>query len=174
MAGFWRRGLALLIDVVLAGAICLLVLKVGIGSVSLSALPKSTLSGVDYLVDLILRHSSQFSPIALFVVLAFFAYFFLFQAVFAWTPGKRLLNMRVVDPQGRRIGPTRALLRTLGYAISVSFFMMGFLWAAFDLERRSLHDVLCGTYVIIGHPAARSAPAAVTQGTLQTATRARS
>jgi len=31
---------------------------------------------------------------------------------------------------------------------------MGFLWALFDLERRSMHDVLCGTYVIVGKPEA--------------------
>jgi uncharacterized RDD family membrane protein YckC len=150
MAGFWHRAVALAIDVGLIALAVYLVLRVGIGKLDLSALPRSGLQGIDYLVYLLLHHFDQISPILLLILLASAGYFFLFQAIFSTTPGKRALNLRIVDGRGRRIGPLRALWRTVGYGISVSFFMMGFLWAAFDLERRSLHDVLCGTYVIVG------------------------
>jgi uncharacterized RDD family membrane protein YckC len=160
MAGFWRRAVALGIDLGLIALVVYLVLKIGIGALDLSALPRSGLRGIDYLVYLLLNHFSQLSPILLLVLFASGGYFFLFQAIFATTPGKRALNLRIVDGRGHRIGPVRALWRTVGYGISVSFFMMGFLWAAFDLERRSLHDVLCGTYVIVGRPSESGAAAA--------------
>jgi uncharacterized RDD family membrane protein YckC len=164
MAGFWRRGLAQVVDVALLAGFFALLLRIGIGPLDLSALPRSHLWGIDYVVFLLLNHTGQVLPIAVFVLATTFGYHFLFQAILGWTPGKRFFGMRVVDARGRCIGPLRALLRTLAYGISTSFFMMGFLWAAFDLERRALHDVLCGTYVIVGQPEGVGSPPVRTVG----------
>jgi uncharacterized RDD family membrane protein YckC len=158
MAGFWRRGLAALIDLTLVFAVSYTFLKIGVGSISLAALPSSAFAGVDHVVHLLTQHTGKLMPLVLFVLCTTLGYFFVFHAAFAWTPGKRVLGMRIVDGRGRRIGPIRSLFRALGYVISASFFLMGFLWAAFDLERRALHDVLCGTYVIVGAPQAAPDP----------------
>lgn len=158
MGGFWRRGLASIVDLGLISAIVYVVLKVGVGSLSLAALPPRKLFLPDYIVSLMMDQPGKIFPLILFALGTAFAYFLLFQAIFAWTPGKRLLGMRIVDGRGQRIGPIRALLRTFGYGISTAFFFMGFLWAAFDLERRAIHDVLCGTYVIVGDPESKAAP----------------
>lgn len=158
MAGFWRRGLAALIDLSIVFAVSYTFLKIGVGSISLAALPSSAFAGVDHVVHLLTQHTGKLMPLVLFVLCTTLGYFFVFHAAFAWTPGKRVLGMRIVDGRGRRIGPIRSLFRALGYVISASFFLMGFLWAAFDLERRALHDVLCGTYVIVGAPQAAPDP----------------
>jgi uncharacterized RDD family membrane protein YckC len=159
MAGFWRRGLALGLDLAMVTAFVYVVLKIGPGPLDLGALPRSGLHGIDHFVHLLLQHSGKVFPILLFGAGTAFAYFVLCQAILAATPGKLMLGMRIVDARGRRIGPVRALLRTLAYGISASFFLMGFFWAAFDLERRSLHDVLSGTYVIVGKPEPSGVPA---------------
>jgi len=164
MAGFWRRALAQVVDVALLAGFFALLLRIGAGPLDLSGLPRSHLWGIDYVVFLLLHHTGQVVPIAVFMLATTFGYYFLFQTILGWTPGKRFFGMRVVDVRGRRIGPVRALLRTLAYGISASFFMMGFLWAAFDLERRALHDVLCGTYVIVGQPEIVAAPSLGTAG----------
>ena len=42
----------------------------------------------------------------------------------------------------------RALVRTAGYVVSVASLGLGFLWIAFDSEKRGLHDWMAGTYVV--------------------------
>lgn len=75
-------------------------------------------------------------------------YRFCFQAVWGCTVGQRLLNMRVVDEYGEKPGLARTWLRTLASLSSLVLLGAGYLWAAFDPERRALHDWVAGTYVI--------------------------
>ena len=65
------------------------------------------------------------------------------------TPGKQLLGLIVIDAYGERPSLLKTLLRTVGYAVSVLPFSLGFLWIGFDREKRALHDWLAGTYVVL-------------------------
>ena len=68
------------------------------------------------------------------------------------TPGKSLLNLRVVKTDGSRINGTEAIIRQAGYVTSALPFLMGFVWIFYDDKRQAWHDKLVGTVVIHTHP----------------------
>jgi uncharacterized RDD family membrane protein YckC len=58
--------------------------------------------------------------------------------------GARLLGLRLHGPDGRRPGPTRAVLR----AMLCMLLPIGLFWCAFDHRSRGLHDMLFRTRVV--------------------------
>jgi uncharacterized RDD family membrane protein YckC len=70
------------------------------------------------------------------------------------TPGKIMLDMKIVDATtGGKPTTGRLLLRYLGYVISVLTLGLAFLWIAFDKRRQGLHDKMANTVVILTSPA---------------------
>ncbi len=67
---------------------------------------------------------------------------------FGATLGKLALDLRVVTANGEPIGCGRALGRTLAEVLSGILLLIGYIIAAFDSEKRTLHDHICGTRVI--------------------------
>lgn len=77
-----------------------------------------------------------------------FGYFILFYGKKSTTPGKMLFGMRVVrEENGGVVTWGQATGRTFSYLLSRIFYI-GFIIAAFDEEKRSLHDLLARTRVI--------------------------
>jgi len=81
-------------------------------------------------------------------VLAFTAAYF----VISWTRGGQTIGMRawrlrVVRAGGARVTWARALLRFAVALISLACVGIGFLWALFDAENRTWHDLAAGTVV---------------------------
>jgi uncharacterized RDD family membrane protein YckC len=65
------------------------------------------------------------------------------------TPGKRILGLRVVTVDGGNISWGRAIGRFFGeWVTGMIPFWIGYLIAAFDPERRTVHDHIAGTRVI--------------------------
>jgi uncharacterized RDD family membrane protein YckC len=65
------------------------------------------------------------------------------------TIGKWLFGLRVVDHRGRSpIGLSRAFLRLAAYSVSSVTLGMGHLLVVLRPDRRALHDVLAGTWVV--------------------------
>jgi len=65
------------------------------------------------------------------------------------TPGKKVCGLRVVSERGK-VGFLRAILReTVGKMLS-SILCLGYLMVAFHKEKRGLHDLIAGTWVIKG------------------------
>lgn len=65
------------------------------------------------------------------------------------TPGLRLCGLRLQDwRQTIPIGYPRALLRLLALGVTVATLGLGFLLVPFRRDRRALHDLLAGTYVV--------------------------
>ncbi len=65
------------------------------------------------------------------------------------TLGKWLLNLRVVDAQGAKPTPVKALVRALVFVISVYFcYGLPLIYAFFNSQRRALHDIAAGTHVV--------------------------
>jgi uncharacterized RDD family membrane protein YckC len=75
-------------------------------------------------------------------------YLGLFWTLTGQTLGHRVLRLRVVDPWGRPPRPWRAAVRVLGHGLGLAIGAMGWLWVAFDREKRGLHDHLARTYVV--------------------------
>src|SRR5687768_14403216 len=73
------------------------------------------------------------------------------------TPGKMLMDMKIVDATtGGVPSVPRLLLRCIGYVVNVLILLTGFLWIAFDKRKQGLHDKLANTVVIMT-PRARPA-----------------
>ena len=86
------------------------------------------------------------------VVIAFFAWEFLYYAYF-WTasgktPGMVLLGVQVVGEDGSSVGSRRGLIRTLAFPLSFILLGLGFLGILLGRDRRALHDVIAGTAVV--------------------------
>ena len=86
--------------------------------------------------------------LVMFLITPFF--FIGFWALAGATPGKILLGMRIVGPDGRTdgIGFLRAFLRYIGYIISSLAFNIGFIWIIIDNDNRAWHDIIAGTHVV--------------------------
>jgi uncharacterized RDD family membrane protein YckC len=135
-AGFWIRFGAKLIDGVILGVVTLAIgmtggfLTSGGGTVDLGGL------------------------ILFQVVLVFFQY--VVAAVYAtWfvgkydaTPGKMVCKLRVVTEDGGKVSYARACGRHFAEYLSGMILAIGYLMAAFDQERRTLHDRICSTRVV--------------------------
>ncbi len=64
------------------------------------------------------------------------------------TPGKRMMNLRVIKADGTHLSDIDAVIRAVAYHLSGIFFGLGYIWALFDDKRRTWHDLLAGTLVV--------------------------
>lgn len=64
------------------------------------------------------------------------------------TPGKMACGLKVVTAEGDRITPGRAVGRYFSELLSGMILMIGYIMAAFDDEKRTLHDRICNTRVV--------------------------
>lgn len=121
-AGFWIRFFACLID----GLLLAIVFKI---------------LGISY-------DSILFIKIGLdgFIAILYFTYFesSLRQA----SIGKQLLNIKVVDKNGFRLTPVNAFVRNISKLLSALILLIGYLMAAFDAQKQSLHDKIAGAFVV--------------------------
>ena len=64
------------------------------------------------------------------------------------TPGKKVCNIRVVMADGGPLSYGRATGRYFAQMLSGMTLGIGYIIAAFDAEKRSLHDHICSTRVV--------------------------
>ena len=134
-AGFASRFIAFVFDCVLSIAIFEL-----------------ALAGISFAASVLTGTSIHWNRGALWVVLAFFAWQFLYYAR-AWTasgetPGMQLIGVRVVGRDGSRVGTRRGLVRTLAFPLSFLLLGLGFVGILLSRDRRALHDSIAGTAVV--------------------------
>jgi uncharacterized RDD family membrane protein YckC len=123
-AGFWRRLAARVLDEFVAVV------------VAVALVTPFEASGGDGLIVMF--------------VLVYFAYYVVLEcSPFQATVGKMALGIIVTDRNGERLSPGRSVLRNIGKVFS-AFLGIGFLMAASDDEKRSLHDRIAGTLVVHG------------------------
>ena len=76
----------------------------------------------------------------------FYESFFLVQ--YGATPGKMVLKLKVITPDGGGISWGRAIGRYFAKWLSGITLLIGYIMAGFDSEKRALHDYIAGTRVI--------------------------
>ena len=76
------------------------------------------------------------------------AYEIFFIGKYGATPGKMLLKVKVVGPDGQKISYGRATGRYFAKMLSYLTLYIGFLMAFWDDEKRTLHDRICQTRVV--------------------------
>jgi uncharacterized RDD family membrane protein YckC len=137
-AGFWIRLGAYTIDTLI-----LTLVQLPISSWSVVRMQQSLQTGfawTDYFANLAI--SSAMSTVIWLV------YNWLFVGRYGATPGKMLVRIKVITADAGKVGYTRALGRSAGHIVSGLVCLIGYLIAAFDDEKRALHDRMCNTRVV--------------------------
>ncbi len=143
-AGFWIRLLAIIIDGAILGAVIwvffgLWPLAFGRGWLGGSAGATISYGEADAL---------YWTMTLLIPFLMVVAYFICFWGWRGQTPGKIVMKIKIVRFTGEDTGWGDAVMRFLGFIISVLFALIGHLWIAFDSRRQGWHDKIAETYVI--------------------------
>jgi uncharacterized RDD family membrane protein YckC len=97
--------------------------------------------------------------LAVLAVIAFifvWSYFGIFTALTFSTPGQTWMGIEVRNMEGWPPAPRESFLRAFGYLVSLSAFMLGFLWALVDSDSLTWHDRISGTFLT---PVKEEAPA---------------
>ncbi len=134
-AGFVRRWLALIVDSLTIAIPLLLLLGVFVGLGGLSMSGESA-------------ELFQVAYYGLYFLVAPLYYAGLESSAGQATLGKRLLGIKVVDMEGRRLSFARALGRWFAAALSYITLYIGFLLAAFTERKQALHDFVASTQVV--------------------------
>jgi len=135
-AGFWRRFVALVIDILTLTFTDGIFLQIYL-----------LMNGV-YADDLNPFRFQLVIVMSLFIL--GFSYFSISHFQWGCTLGKRLLGVRVVD--AKTLGPLgagQAMGRYLASVLSYLTLLVGFVMAAWDSKKRSLHDRVCSTVCIV-------------------------
>jgi len=152
LAPFGRRVTACLFDLFLS-----FVLVVPLIVLLFVMLPPDVLSHVEMYSQAVMNGLMPPNPYPTWFLASFNAvcfgipllYFTGFVAVHGRTPAKSLMNLQVVDAQGRKPSPGKAFIRSFIFMVSVYYlFGIPLFYAFFNPQRRALHDLVAGTYVV--------------------------
>jgi len=149
-AGFWLRVVASLIDsVIILMFSCPLGIVLGIAFALTGINPDSPeatafnllINGISLLID--------------------WLFYSLFESS-SWqaTPGKKLLQLKVTDLYGNRIGFGKATGRYFAKLLSGLILGIGFIMVAFTEKKQGLHDMMAGTLVVKDQKTAMPVPPA--------------
>lgn len=155
-AGFWRRAGAFLVDLAVWFAVWQILSNIVVAQFFPEAVPlaeriAASGGGRAYQPSqeemmLLFQLMGILMLVGLVLAIIYDAVFLL---RFSATPGKLLCGLRVVHATGRPIGFIRIVARCLAKILSGFTLGIGYLIAAFDDQKRGLHDYVCGTRVII-------------------------
>jgi uncharacterized RDD family membrane protein YckC len=135
--GFWWRFLASVIDGLILFAINFAIsMALGLTTLQILGLEQNTRG----LIAIVL---TWFVGMAIRI-----AYEVYFIGAYGATPGKHVCKMKVVRADGSPVGYALALGRFFAKILSSITLFIGYIMAAFDSEKRALHDRICDTRVI--------------------------
>jgi uncharacterized RDD family membrane protein YckC len=135
-AGFWRRCAAYLIDTLF---VCVVELMISIVIVEGLVL----IGGRNAMGGTALYY-------ALGLLVTWLYYALQESSAVQATLGKRVMDLKVVDESGQRIGFGRATFRFIAKILSLLTAYVGFMLAGWTERKQALHDFLAGTYVVFG------------------------
>jgi uncharacterized RDD family membrane protein YckC len=131
-AGFWIRVGATFIDVFLLSIILLPLTMMVYGDLTWKR-EGLILGSADFLINYVL-------PFVATIL------FWLYKSA---TPGKMVLNIKVVDADtGEKLSVGQSIGRYFAYIPAMAILMIGIIWVAFDKRKQGWHDKLAKTVVI--------------------------
>lgn len=102
---------------------------------------------------LIIPYGSEISPgtfwFQIYLVLTCWAYFAVCWRMGGQTVGMRAWRIRLVTADGRKIGWARSALRFFCATVSAAAAGLGFLWSLFEPKRRTWHDLVSSTQLVV-------------------------
>jgi len=139
--GFWIRTLALFIDGLIMGVVTVpvaILVILGMGGMHFDPQNPDIMK--------ILGLEAIVGGFGLAVGICYQAYFVSKKGA---TPGKLVLGLRIINAaDGSNLTAGKAIGRYFCYFIDSIVLYIGYIIAAFDSEKRALHDHICGTRVI--------------------------
>lgn len=140
-AGFWIRFAAVFVDGILLFAVNLVISLIAGAGVGLGfSTPQTEPTMAVMVLQLVLM--------AIQIAIAL-TYETVMIGKYGATLGKMACGLRVVTPEGAPVSYLRALGRYFAKILSQIICLIGYIMAAFDDEKRALHDRICDTRVIL-------------------------
>ncbi len=140
--GFWIRAGATMVDGLITGAVMfVLMFALAFGAGAAGFFDNALDPGAEM----------TFTIITYVVVYGIYIAYFVFfngHPKYQATPGKMAFKLRLIVADGSRVTYLRAFGRFFAYILSGMVMYIGYIMAAFDEEKRSLHDRICNTRVI--------------------------
>jgi len=143
-AGFWWRFLAYLIDLVIQGTVSRLLQYAFFPSSLVIATPPPGATPFETIGPAL----AKLGWLTLLSTAISVTYSTWFIGALGAVPGMMALGLKVVRPDGSRVGYGRAFGRYFAAFLSGLILGIGYLLIAFDAEKRGLHDMICDTRVI--------------------------
>jgi uncharacterized RDD family membrane protein YckC len=142
-AGFWIRFVAKFVDwAIMAGISFGIGLAMGHGIDFNPATPANNMGTVDFSMISKMLTGNLISFGANLVFVTFFL------GRYGATPGKMLCRIRVIRADGSPVSYGLAAGRYFGELLSGILCSIGYIIAAFDSEKKALHDMICNTRVV--------------------------
>lgn len=139
--GFWIRGLARIVDSIVLWVVNVILMIPLMGLMSI-AVPFDE-SGDPSATGCILMAAIWILQLGVMA-----AYEIVFLKLKGATPGKMICRVKVIQSDGKDLSWGRAVGRFFGNMLTGMTFFIGYILAAFDSEKRALHDMLCNTRVV--------------------------
>jgi uncharacterized RDD family membrane protein YckC len=139
-AGFWIRFVACIIDSIILSIVGFII-----------TMPLRFTAGYRMLSDPATLFSTGLGLLGIIALLdlaLFVAYNAYFVGTRGATLGKQVLGLKIIRSDGSAVSMGQALGRCFAWFLSYLMFLIGFIIAAFDREKRALHDFIVDTRVI--------------------------
>ena len=139
-AGFWIRFVAVIIDSIILGVVDTILnfAVLGTSTARLTAANPADIGAV-------MSGLGMIWVISLAVQCGYETFFI---GKMAATPGKMAMGLKVVRADGSPVDYARAAGRYFAKILSGIILLIGYIMAAFDAQKRALHDMICDTRVI--------------------------
>ena len=135
-AGFWRRAVALVIDVILFGIVQMIIIFGFMGGMMVGEAEEETMGAAMLGVNLLL------------IVIGWLYFALMESSKLQATLGKMMIGVVVTDLEGNRISFGRATGRYFGKVVSSVILLIGYIMAAFTKRKQALHDIMAKCLVI--------------------------
>jgi uncharacterized RDD family membrane protein YckC len=144
-AGFWIRFVAVIIDGIIMGMVSGIVQFAIIGSAFTPMMVPQPGTRPEELIGPMLGRIAMASLIGIALAATYEAFFI---SRLGATPGKMALGLKVVRAGGAPVSLGRAFGRYFAKLLNNFTLMIGYIIAAFDSQKRGLHDMICDTRVL--------------------------
>jgi len=150
-AGFWVRVLAKCVDSFILSVIVMIVsdaMGIRPDFPSMHSLAEVFRFLNQMSAEQLNQYLEQMRGVGRVALIVGLAYNWFFLRRFSATPGKLLLGIKVVRSDGSRLSHGRIVARYFAEMLNQFIMFVGYLTAAFDREKRAMHDFICDTRVV--------------------------
>jgi uncharacterized RDD family membrane protein YckC len=140
-AGFWTRFLAVFIDGLILFVVNMITNGIGVAIFGTAARNQAAGEPTAFIIFQVV--------IGLVNLSVGVGYETVMIGKYGATLGKMAMKIRVVTAEGEKVSYLRSLGRYFAKMLSAITLSIGYLMAAFDDEKRALHDRICNTRVIV-------------------------